>query len=126
VGGEVHPHVEGRLAYHFLGSAFEVGKIRPYAFVGGGMGRTDYALPVGVCEPGAPDPTAACAGSVPGGGLVALTSYFVTGTGFVNAGAGAIYAVVPNFGVAAEVGLVFMVPTFGFVLAPRFGPVVAF
>lgn len=55
-----------------------------------------------------------------------MNSYFVTGTGFVDVGAGLVLGLTDNFGLAGELKLNFFLPSFGFALSPTLGPVVAF
>lgn len=123
-----HPlHAEVRATYHFLGF-FESKKLRPYAFVGGGGAQVNAAVPIKVCDTGvkAP-PTANCsAKSNPRGTIVDVDAYQITGLGFIGLGAGAVYGITPTFGVSAELKVMIMVPTSGFVFSPTFGPVVAF
>lgn len=125
LGGELHPHIEGRIAYHFLGM-YEKMKPKPYIFLGGGAGRADYAFDGGVqvCEQiaGAPA-TADCPA---GSRAQVMNSYFVTGTGFVDVGAGLVLGLTDNFGLAGELKLNFFLPSFGFALSPTLGPVVSF
>ncbi len=108
-------HGEARATYHFLGF-FEDKKFRPYAFIGGGLAQVNASVPVDVCDTTA---GAACK-------LVKVDAYQITGLNFIGFGAGTTFGITPTFGVAAELKIMIMVPTSGFVLAPTFGPVMAF
>ncbi len=55
-----------------------------------------------------------------------VNAYQLTGLGFVDLGVGTTFGITPLFGIAAEVKLMFMVPTFGFVASPYLGPVFNF
>ena len=55
-----------------------------------------------------------------------LNAYQITGLNFIGFGGGATFGITPNFGIAAELKLMLMVPTFGFVIGPSLGPVFAF
>jgi hypothetical protein len=122
-----HPfHGEARASYHFLGF-FESKKLRPYAFVGGGVAQVNAAVPIKVCDGGAKARLTTCSAKVsPTGKIVDVDAYQITGLGFIGLGAGATYGFTPTFGVSAELKVMIMVPTSGFVFSPTFGPVVAF
>ncbi len=118
-----HPfHGEARATYHFLGF-FEKKKIRPYAFVGGGIAQVNASVPIKVCDLEGTNATA-CKSGV--GKVVDVDAYQITGLGFIGLGVGATYGITPSFGVSAEVKMMIMVPTSGFVVSPNFGPVLAF
>lgn len=126
-------HWEIRANYYIGGTGLEKGKIRPYVFVGGGQGQVNASVDVSVCDRVAEDgsrPPEDPDGSCEVDGVEAqsrqLQAYKITGLGHVDVGGGATYAFMENFGVAVELKLMFMVPTFGFVLAPTIGPVVGF
>ncbi|HVY46027.1 MAG TPA: hypothetical protein VHB21_09115 [Minicystis sp.] len=126
-------HAEGRLTYSLGGALFEGGKAHPYFFVGGGVARVTTSVQVQVCdqltEGGefVPTPSKVCRG---GGSRnsrpVTLDAYQIEGLNFVAVGAGTNYGITDNFGIAAELKIMFMVPTFGVVFSPTLGPVVAF
>ena len=127
-------HWEIRANYYFGGNGFEKGKIRPYVFVGGGQGQVNAAVDVSVCDlankDGSSPPTEQnCkldGETASSAEKRELEAYKITGLGHVDVGGGATYALVDNFGVAVELKLMFMVPTFGVVVAPTIGPVFAF
>jgi hypothetical protein len=126
-------HWEIRANYYIFGSGLEKGKIRPYVFVGGGQGQVNASVAVSVCDRVAEDgtrppedPDSSCEVDGVEAQSRQLDAYKITGLGHVDAGGGATYAITENFGVALELKLMFMVPTFGFVLAPTLGPVFGF
>ena len=129
-------HAEARAIYSPLGG-FEEKKIRPFVFAGGGIAQVNASVPVTLCDKatykgddipfasrksGCPADEPSNTGSVPR----ELEAYQITGLGFVGVGAGATYGLTSSFGVAAELKVMFMVPTFGVVFAPTIGPVFAF
>ncbi|MEO5729986.1 MAG: hypothetical protein ABI134_23155, partial [Byssovorax sp.] len=119
-------HAEVRAAYHFFG-AYEVKKLRPYAFVGGGLAQVNASVPVEVC--GAPSGATGGARFCDKGKTIPSTTvdaYQITGLNFIEFGGGTTFGITPTFGVAAELKFMIMLPTSGFVIAPTFGPVVAF
>ena len=118
-------HGEARATYHFLGF-FEARKLRPYAFIGGGLAQVNASVPVKVC-----DSTKGATGTKfcnKEKTVVDTTvdAYQITGLNFIGFGAGTTFGITPTFGVAAELKIMLMVPTSGFVIAPTFGPVMAF
>jgi hypothetical protein len=128
LGGEIHPHIEGRVAFHPLGLT-EKKKLKPYVFAGVGGGRADFGLPVTVCDSVDNNGNAATSdgcGVGQNSTYREMTSYFITGTAFVNVGAGVTYGITDIFGLAGELKLNFFVPTFGFAISPTLGPVVSF
>lgn len=127
-------HFEARAYYSFMGPVFDQGKIRPYAFLGGGAGKASASVPVTVCDKrtvdgaGNIDPAdadQACSRTVDATPRK-LDAYQISGLGFISIGGGATYALTPNFGLNAELKLMFMVPTFAVIIAPSVGPVFAF
>lgn len=129
-------HLEARAAFFFGPNAFEAGKLRPFAFLGGGLAQVNASVPVTVCdrvdEKGDPvedsggnckpfndDPTKPTEPRK-------LDSYQITGLNFIGLGGGLNYGITPNFGVTLELKVMLMVPTFGVVFAPTLGPVLAF
>ena len=117
-------HGEVRASYHFLGF-FEDKKFRPYAFIGGGLAQVNASVPVQVCDTTATTGSA-CGKSAAAGKSVDVDAYQITGLNFIGFGGGTTFGITPTFGVAAEVKFMIMVPTSGFVIAPTFGPVMAF
>ena len=120
-------HAEVRAAYHFFG-AYESKKLRPYAFVGGGLAQVNASVPVEVCGApltGAPTGNRFCDKNKTIRSTT-VDAYQITGLNFIEFGGGATYGITPTFGVAAELKFMIMLPTSGFVIAPTFGPVVAF
>jgi hypothetical protein len=119
-------HGEARAEYHFLGF-FEKGKLRPYAFVGGGLAQVNAAVPIKVCNADGTGSATSCGiKSKPSAKLVDVDAYQITGLNFIGFGGGATYGLTANFGIQAELKMMIMVPTSGFVFAPTFGPVVGF
>ena len=59
-------------------------------------------------------------------GNTKVDAYQVTGLGFVDFGGGATYWIVDNFGIAAELKFMIMLPTTGFVISPTLVPTLAF
>lgn len=123
-------HLEGRLAYSFGNPLFEQKKLRPFIFLGGGIGQVSGSVPVDVCntvdakgKPATLDTAGKCKGK---GHKELVDAYQVTGLGFIGLGGGAVYGITPNFGVSAELKMMFMVPTFGVIFEPTVGPVFAF
>ena len=107
-------------------------KFRPYAFVGGGLGQVNAAVPVSVCDQfdddGETPIVGGGSGSCPNGTRIVreLNAYQITGLNFIAVGGGTTFGIASGFGVAAELKVMFMVPTFGIVFAPNIGPVFAF
>ena len=119
-------HGEARATYHFLGT-FEKMKLRPYAFVGGGLAQVNASVPIKVCDSAKNAVGTSCGlKSTPSAKEVDIDAYQITGLNFIGFGAGTTFGVTPNFGFQAEVKMMVMVPTSGFVVAPTFGPVYAF
>jgi hypothetical protein len=124
-------HGELRLSYSFGKSLFELKKIRPYIFVGGGLAQVNASVPVTVCATtdskghalGSVDSKGICKGK---GKATQLDAYQVTGLNFIGFGAGAVYALTPTFGVSAELKAMVMMTTTGLVFEPTIGPVFAF
>jgi hypothetical protein len=117
-------HGEARASYYFLGM-FEKMKLRPYAFVGGGLAQVNASVPIKVCDASSSTGTSCGTKSRASKG-VDIDAYQITGLNFIGFGAGTTFGITPSFGIAAEVKMMIMVPTSGFVVAPTFGPVLAF
>jgi hypothetical protein len=105
-------------------------KFRPYFFVNGGLAQINASVPVTVCDrlndegTDLIDPNDAdCSGNAK---RRELDAYQITGLNFVGFGGGAVYALHPNVGVAAELKIMFLLPTFGVAFAPTIGPVFGF
>lgn len=127
-------HFEARAYYSFMGSYVEQGKVRPYAFAGGGAGKVSASVPVTVCDKrdvngidliDPNDANSDCSKTVAAVPRD-LDAYQISGLGFIAVGGGATYGITPNFGIGAELKLMFMVPTFAVIVAPSLGPVFAF
>jgi hypothetical protein len=133
-------HGEVRLSYFFLENFIKQTKFlpRPYAYTGVGVGQVNGGVNVGVCDyvdnNGQPMQSAGdsrCpsgAQQSPGSSGFSrkredIKAYQLTGLAFVPLGVGAIFPFHPNVGLSLEVKAMFMLPTFGVVLAPQFGPV---
>ena len=125
-------HAEVRVGYMFGKGMVEHRKVHPYAFVAGGLAQVNASVPVSVCDSkekdGETDVAGGGAGSCPANTRVVkdLDAYQITGLNFAAIGGGATFGITPNIGVAAELKVMFMVPTFGIVIAPNVGPVFAF
>lgn len=119
-------HIEGRLAYYLLGSMMEPKKLRPYAFAGGGVGQVNGSVNVQICDLSPGMTGQACPPGTHTAVVDNVNVYQVTGLGFIDVGVGTTFGITPLFGLAAELKLMFMVPTFGFVVAPSLGPVLNF
>jgi hypothetical protein len=126
-------HAELRIGWLFL----REGLVRPFAFVGGGFAQVNAGVAVAVCDTVASDgsPVAAadhddsCDNEVgPGGAQISaekrdIEAFQITGLNFIGFGGGTILSFHDNFGMFVEVKAMFMVPTFGVVIAPSIGPV---
>ena len=128
-------HGEARLAYYSLPDPVDgdqVSRLRPYGFIGGGVANAGSGVSVSVCDQLSKDTGEQIATSGDRscknqtGTKRTLDAYQVSGLGFVAAGGGLQWAFIDNFGVNVEVKMMFMVPTFGFVLSPSIAPVVMF
>jgi hypothetical protein len=121
-------HLEARAALFFGANAFEMGKLRPFAFLGGGLAQVNASVPVTVCdrvdEEG--DLVTESGGNCKEGEPRKLDAYQITGLNFIGLGGGLNYGIMPNFGVTFELKVMLMMPTFGVVFAPTLGPVFAF
>ena len=120
---------ELRLGYHFGEGVLEKLGFRPYLFVAGGLAQINGAVPVVVCDSRLAAGEAAQKGcsspTVPAIGR-AVDAYQITGLNFVGFGAGTTFGFTNNFGIAVEAKAMFLLPTFGVVIAPTISPVVAF
>ncbi len=105
-------------------------KFRPYVFARRWSGQVNAAVAVAVCDTtlGAGEQATAGCPVVNGKGSVErqVNAYQITGLNFFGFGGGTTFGITPLFGLALEVKFMFMVPTFGFVLAPTIGPVFNF
>jgi hypothetical protein len=125
-------HVEARIGYMLGEGVIEKGKWHPYAFLAGGLAQVNASVQVNVCDrrdmngidPAAPGNEGSC----PDGtrSVEGLDAYQITGLNFFAVGGGTTFGITPSVGVAAELKMMFMVPTFGIVFAPSIGPVFAF
>lgn len=114
-------HLEGRVSYYFLSDGgVEKGGFYPYGFLGGGIAQVNAGVEVAVCN-GVTGET-----STPCPDPKQLDAYQLTGLGFVGFGGGATYFFHENVGAQAELKMMVMLPTTGFVVAPTLGPVFAF
>ncbi len=124
-------HAEARVGYMLGNGLLELRKVHPYGFIAGGLAQVNASVPVSVCDEldkdGVPV-TGGGGGSCPSGTRVVkdLDAYQITGLNFVGIGGGATFGITPSIGVAAELKVMFMLPTFGVVFAPNIGPVFAF
>ncbi len=133
-------HVEIRLSYLFLENAIKQGKFtpRPYVFTGfGAVGQINGGVAVSVCDNLDADgrTPVGSAGATPGDARCGdtsksparkrddITAYQITGLNFVPLGVGAVFPFHAHVGLSAELKVMFMLPTFGVVLAPTIGPV---
>lgn len=121
-------HAEGRASFFFGPNAFEQGKLRPFAFIGGGLAQVNASVPVTVCDrvDDEGELVTEAGGNCKEGDPRKLDAYQITGLNFIGLGGGLNYGIMPNFGVAFELKVMLMVPTFGVVFAPTLGPVLAF
>jgi hypothetical protein len=120
-------HAEGRVTYHILNnSIMEDKKFRPFVFLAGGLAQVNAGVPVTVCDPGAGTLGVPNGCGASGAGPVELKAYQITGRNFFGLGAGTTFGLTPLFGLAFEVKMMFMVPTFGVVFAPTISPVFNF
>ncbi|WP_245677807.1 hypothetical protein [Chondromyces crocatus] len=125
-------HAELRVGALFGNATLAKKKVIPFAFVGGGLAQVNASVNVSVCDYRGADGSSLAGGggegSCPAGTRAVrdLNAYQITGLNFIGFGGGAIYGITDNFGVAAELKFMLMLPTFGFVIAPNVGPVFAF
>jgi hypothetical protein len=126
-------HGEIRASYFFPDpKGFMDGLIRPYGFLGGGLGQVNAGVPVAVCDYVDDD------GYTPSGGTgdgrcpagtqkrENIKAYQITGLNFIDFGIGSIFAFHPMFGLNVEAKFMVMLPTVGFVIAPVISPVFMF
>ena len=120
-----------RVQYFFLPDPFEQ-RIRPYGFAGFGIvGQVNAGVPVAVCDNVDENGTRITG---PGDSRCPentvkrdnIEAYQVTGLNFVSFGAGGTFAITDLIGVNAELKMMVMLPTTGFVLAPSVAPVIMF
>jgi hypothetical protein len=122
-------HAEGRITYHILNTMMEDKKFRPYVFLAGGLAQVNAGVPVTVCDPGTVGAVGnGCVGNSGASSPAPLNlkAYQITGRNFAGFGAGTTFGITPLFGLAFEVKMMFMVPTFGVVFAPTLSPVFNF
>ena len=120
-------HAELRASYFFLQEGF----VRPYAFLGGGIAQVSAGVTVTICDQvksdgGSPAEQLDEACGDLGTERDDVEAYQVTGLGFIGFGGGAIFPLYENWGVNVEAKFLFMVPDFGFVIAPSVAPVYTF
>lgn len=122
--GFVPFHAEARASYFLLGTTLEKATASPYVFLSGGVSEISAGVPVALCAAsGGASASKVCpAGSVP----QSVDAYQISGLNFVGVGAGTTFGFSQSFGVRAELKVMFMVPTFGVVVAPTVGPAFAF
>jgi hypothetical protein len=114
-------HLEGRVSYYFLSEGgVEKGGFYPYGFLGGGLAQVNAGVEVAVCNGVTGEASTGCPDQRQ------LDAYQLTGLGFIGFGGGATYFFHENVGAQAELKMMVMLPTTGFVLAPTLGPVFAF
>jgi hypothetical protein len=120
-------HGEARLSYFILNSMMEDKKFRPYVFIGGGVGKVSASVPVAVCDKDVKmgEGTGGCM-TTPASTARNVDAYQITGLSFLDVGAGTTFGVTPLFGFFVEAKAMFMIPTFGVVIAPAIGPVFNF
>ena len=125
-------HLEPRIGYWFGQDAFSRKGLRPFIHGGGGLAQVDAKLTVKVrdcgqlangtaagqtqfdsCVQGNADPN----GHAP----LSLDAYKKLGQGFISVGGGAMWAFSPNVGVVADLNLMIMLPSSGFVIQPNLG-----
>ena len=130
-------HAEVRLTYSFGGALYEGGKAHPFLFLSGGFARVGASVAVKVCDQLTqdgkfnPKSTGGCpnrTGTPPPypSRELNLDAFQIEGLGFIGPGVGLNYGITDRFGLAAELKVMFMVPTFGIVFSPTLGPIVAF
>ena len=123
-------HGEARVGYWFGTQPFAKKGFRPYVHAGGGMAQVDAKLPVTIldCAQGQLNADRnnstyiSCRdGAGAQGTRLELDAYKKLGQGFVTAGGGAVYALSPNSGFQANLNLMMMLGTSGFVIEPSIG-----
>lgn len=110
-------HAELRGAYWF--APMEVGKVRPFATLGGGLAQVDSSVSTEVVDRGPQ-------GQIPVGDdgqprASRVTVWKKTGTTFASLGAGAMYPLNDHGGISAELKGVFLFPSSGMSLALQAG-----
>jgi hypothetical protein len=129
-------HAELRLSYWIGHGALGKKGIRPYVFAGGGMAQVDAKVPVTVSDCSRPlvgttdtlPPSPACEKgdlSVNPTSLQQrkIDAWKKLGQGFAELGGGVVYAVTGQFGIQANVNLMYMLGSSGPVLEPSLGVV---
>jgi hypothetical protein len=130
-------HAEVRVSYWIGAGALGKRGLRPYVFIGGGMAQVDAKVPVTVYDCSQPyikanesdpdvDPPADC--KTGGDGTdqrrlrqKRLDAWKKLGQGFGTAGIGGVYAFKENMGIQANVNVMYMLGSSGFVIAPSLG-----
>lgn len=130
-------HAEVRVNYWIGAGALGKRGLRPYVFIGGGMAQVDAKVPVTVYDCSQPyikanetdpdmDPPADC--KTGGDGTdqrrlrqKKLDAWKKLGQGFGVAGLGGVYAFKENMGIQANVNVMYMLGSSGFVIAPSLG-----
>lgn len=105
--GFIPIHAELRGSYWFL--PFELKKIRPYATVGGGLAQIDSSVTTEVVDR-CDDPATCPVGQV---ARSRVTVWKKTGTTFASLGGGAMYPLMKNGGITAELKGVILFPSSG-------------
>jgi hypothetical protein len=126
-------HGEARVWYSIGGSLFEHRKLRPYGFLGFGVGKASASVPVQVCDEFERSGTEFINPSDDNcdrDGKPAvrrdLDAYQIAGLNFISLGGGVVYGLTPNFGITGELKVMIMLPTSGIIVSPSLGPVFAF
>jgi len=136
-------HAEGRITYWIGRGALGKKGVRPYVFAGGGMAQVDAKVQVTVYDCGkknAMNMTVDGSGNVIDGKACAagttgaansvnqaslaqpkMDAWKKLGQGFVAAGGGIVYAIKEQFGIQANVNLMYMLGSSGPVLEPSLG-----
>ena len=123
-------HAEARGSYFFGSNPLASKGFRPYVFVGGGMAQVDAksAVVVQECD-GFRDRDACVAGDrqvltefeIDALPQVQIDAYKKLGQGFISVGGGAQLPLTGSLLLQGNLGVMFMLPTFGVVLEPSLG-----
>ncbi len=123
-------HAEVRGTYFIFGNTMQMMQPSPYVFFGGGLAQVNASVPVNVCDSVDKKGQGTANtknGQCPEGTTPRLLdAYQITGLNFVGLGGGTTFGITDEFGVAAEIKVMFMLPTFGIVFEPTIGPVYSF
>ena len=112
-------HAEVRLSYWILPLSKQ--GFRPYIFAGGGMAQVDAKVKVTVFDCGGstdPNCTSNGATNLP---RRQIDAWKKLGQGFVAIGGGTVYAITPQFGIQANLNLMYMLGSSGPVIQPSLG-----